>query len=70
MCYSEPGYGVMDTIHTPHMPGCWLGSRESTGSKQDGQMTNCCDQTEKSWMMRRSDGIINGYSCRPSGEQR
>jgi hypothetical protein len=25
-----------------------LGSIESTGSKQDGQMADCCDQTEKS----------------------
>jgi len=48
MCDSEPDYGAMDRIHVPHMPGAELESLESTGSKQNGEMTDCCDQLEKS----------------------
>ncbi len=47
-----------------------LGSLEGHVLKQDDPMSDCCARAQQSKTRRRSDGIIDGNSCRSSGEQR
>jgi hypothetical protein len=46
-----------------------FGSLEGHVLKQDDLLFDCCDRAQQS-KRRRSAGIIDGNSCRQSGEQR